>query len=260
MLVLAFLLASELPQTSLTVTNDRSSLCHRVDEDYRRYLDEQRNELEKRTIYFNLLMWPCEDDGIFQAKWFSEALAILNEPSFALGTNAKGYSDRLRLLAFSHTGAGYIIRLDYPSYGRAVLTFAEGEWFTKPEGHQHRRPERRLKQKWSREIARAEAASFLAEVDQANVLSSRFVPEVFETPSKGDARAQADAQPDVRYQDICISFATAVLERLDKNGRHTVAQTGCGRSDAIYPLIDRLHSFIGVEPLTLEPREKPGTN
>lgn len=249
MLVLAFFLASELPQTSPTGPTDK---CQAIDQDYRRHLDKQRMELEKGAIYFDLLMWPCEDDAIFEARWFSKTLAILDEPSFALAANAKGYSDRFRALVFSHAGAGYTIRVDYRTDGTALLTFAEGEWFTGSGEDPQRRRERRLKQKWSREISPRDAASFLAQVNEANILSRRFVSEdsqVFQVPANSGARP-----------DICISFATGVLERLDKNGLHTVAQTGCGRSDAIYPLIDRLHSFIGAKPLTLEPRVKLGTN
>lgn len=249
MLVLAFILISELPQTSPA---GRAEKCQAIDQDHRRHLDKQRMELKKGAIYFDLLMWPCEDDAVFDAIRFSKTLAILDEPSFALAANAKGYIDRFRLLVFSHAGAGYIIRVDYRADGTALLTFAEAEWFARSGEDPQRPRQKRLKQKWSREIARAETASFLAQVNKADVLSSRFVSEVSQlpqVPTKGGG-----------YPDICISFATGVLERLDRNGRHTVAQTGCGRSDAIYALVDLLHSFIGAEPLTLEPIEKPATN
>jgi hypothetical protein len=240
-LALLFLLGG-LPITYSNVPNDGISKCSQIDAEVGRRLEQALDEHEKRKIYFNLLRWRCEDDGIFQARQFSRALDSLGEPSFALRSNAKGYKERLRLLAFSHSGAGYILRLDLRQDGSALLTFAESEWLQRSE----HRLERRLKQKWSRPISPVEAFRFLAEVKKADILAPQFELGATEISTKRDDGSD----------EICINWATAVLERLDKEGRHTVAQTGCGRSDAIYPLIDSFHAFIGLEPLTLESIEE----
>lgn len=229
-----------IPLTHSNVPNDRKAQCRAIDEEVVRHLEKARDQHEKRKIYFNQMQWPCEDDALYQVGWFSRALETLDEPSFALKANAKGYKDRLRLLAFSHTGPGYILRLDYRRDGSALLTFAEGEWV---EGKSDR-PERRLKRRWHRAVPPQEAAAFLRDVEQASLLQRQFEQE-----------GPISTKNDDGTESICIGWATAVLERLDQNGHHTVAQTGCGRSDAIYPLIDAFHEFVGLQPLSLDPIE-----
>lgn len=230
-----------LPLTYSNIPNDGKAQCSQIDEEVGRHLEKARDRHEKRRIYFDLMQWPCEDDALFNAGWFSRALETLGEPSFAQKANAKGYKDRLRLLAFSHTGPGYILRLDYRPDGSALMTFAESEWVERNAD----RPERRLKRKWSKLTASGEAQRFLDEVEGSRLLQRRF-----------EQAAAISTKNEDGSETICIGWAMAVFERLDRDGQHTVAQTGCGRSEAIYPLIESFHALVGLEPLSLEPMDQ----
>lgn len=250
-LVLFFLLGG-LPTGYSNSPNYGTAKCSAIDEEVGRHLERTRDDYEKTKIYFDLMQWRCEDDGLFHARWYSKTLGELGEPSFAIGSSATGYADRFRLLAFSHSGAGYILRLDYRLDGSALLTFAEAEFVEKRKHHPRYRVERRLKVRWTRPLLDNEASAFLIQVRQADILRPQFQDEAPTVSPKADD----DASDEV----ICISFASAVLERLDKEGRHTVAQTGCGQSEAIHPLIDAFHSLIGLEPLTLKPMNRPAAH
>jgi hypothetical protein len=227
------------------IPNDGTAKCSQVDAELGRLLEKARDRHERAKIYFDLMQWPCENVGIWEAQWYSRALEAMGEPTFARRSNAKGFTDRLRLLAFSHSGAGYILRLDFRSDGAAILTFAESGWTSEKMDSRH------LKEKWSQLVSPKDAAALLAEVDSARILRSGFKPDNHETV------VTIDATTGEQTESICIEFAGALLERLDKRGRHTVAKTGCGQSEPIYPIIDAFHELIGRKPLTLEPTESP---
>lgn len=45
--------------------------CAEIDEDLRRHLARKRELLEKKKTYFRLSQWACEEDGVFEAGWYS---------------------------------------------------------------------------------------------------------------------------------------------------------------------------------------------
>ena len=240
------LMMGGLPVDYANLPTDGISTCEAVDQRYGRILDRRRDDYEKNRIYFDLDRWPCEDLGLFFVGWYSGALETLDEPSFEFKRSAKGYRDRLRILAFSHTGPGYILRMDYRNDGRVELTFAENDWLVSrnAKGERIGRPERILKRRWSKVIDRTKAEQLREDIILSGLLKGRFLPRL----------SKAKTEPDVGSDEsICISMSSAVLERLDDKGTHTLAETGCDQSEMIYDLIDSFHALAGYQPLTLAP-------
>lgn len=238
-LAAAIMLLGELSPGYADVPNYGVSKCPPVSEKLDRRSAQALDAHKTQAIYFRQTDWPCEVDANDEAGWYSSVLRALREPSFAFASSRLGFRERLRVLVLPHADPGYILRLDVRADGSALMTVSEAKWTSRK-----RQSEPRMVRSWAVRVDPEKAKKMVEDARLADVLRPRFQPDI------EDQKPNPDDGSD---QSICISFSRLILERLDEYGRHSVAKTGCGQSDAIDPVIFQIHRLAGVEVMTLEP-------
>jgi len=174
--------------------------------------------------------WQVPSDARFYESWFGDQLRAMDEPVLAGASDLNRFRTRFRLLVLPSDDSAWVVRIDEPVRGAALLTVVE---LNRAGPYAPGRVARRLRSQFGFE----DLAEVHAALDRLRFDSLPMQEPLPEEPA-GECNQQGGCEI-----VLCVHATHYVLERLDRSGRRFVERSGCGLPRPFGELIGLLRTL-----------------